>query len=205
MKDILTFTDKEILDEAKKLRIAYKLKHTIRFGASRNLEEHAESVAEHIFALIYLAHYFLEHEPSAKDLNKEKVYDILLFHDFGEIKHGDIPYHLKTNEDRRKEDVAALEVFASLPEPLNTIGKMLWEEYEEKTTPEARFANAVDKIEPGFEVMDPIYKRTFERNKFTYELHAGKKFIATEGFPVMRRFVEVIADDMEARGFFWKG
>ncbi len=204
MKDPLAMTDEEILGEAHKLRVAYKLKNTIRFGASRNTEEHAESVAEHVFALIYLAHYFLEHEPSAKNLNREKVYDILLFHDFGEIKHGDIPYHLKTDEDRLKEDAAAIEVFASLPVPLNTTGKVLWEEYEEKKTPEARFANAVDKIEPGFEVLDPIYKRTFERHKFTRELHIGKKLLATEGFPVMRRFVEVIADEMEVRGIFWK-
>ena len=204
MKDILSYTDKEILEQVHKLRVAYKLKNTIRFGASRNSEEHAESVAEHVFALIYLAHYFLEHELSAKNLNREKVYDILLFHDFGEIKHGDIPYHLKTDKDRHKEDAAAVEVFASLPEPLNITGKTLWEEYETKITPEARFANAIDKIEPGFEVLDPIYKRTFEKNKFTYDMHIGKKLVATEGFPVMRRFVEVIANEMEARGIFWK-
>jgi putative hydrolase of HD superfamily len=205
MKDTLSYTDEEILEIAHELRIAYKLKNTIRYGAKRDPEQHVESVAEHIFALIYLAHYFLEHEPSAKNLDRAKVYDILLFHDFGEIKHGDISYHIKTQEDRDKEFGAAKEIFASLPEPLDRIGKANWEEYEEKKTPEAKFADAIDKIEPMFELLDPMTEKSMKRLKFNREMHLGRKYISTEGFPFMRKFVDVVANDMEARDVFWKG
>jgi putative hydrolases of HD superfamily len=203
MKDILQLSSSEILEEAQKLRIAYTLKNTIRYGTERP-ESHAESVAEHVFALIYLAHYFLEHEPKARSLNKEKVYDILLFHDFGEIKDGDIPYHWKTKQDELKEVDAAIEIFASLPEPIATLGKERWEEYEYKKSPEGNFAYALDKIEPLFELLHPVNEKTMKRLKFNRDMHMGKKMKATEEYPVMRRFLDVITEDMDSRDIFWK-
>jgi len=199
---ILHFSDEEILAEAHKLRVGYGLKRTIRYGAMRDVAVHTESVAEHVFALLYLAQYFLEHEVLSEPVDRLSLYTMLIFHDFGEIVHGDIPYHLKTVADQEKEIVAAQEVFASLPQPLARVAKENWEVYEKKETPEARFAHALDKMEPMFELLDPINERSVVRLGFTYEKHIGKKFAATEGFPVMRRFVEVLCRDMLQRGVF---
>jgi len=83
-------------------------------------------------------------------------------------------------------------------------GHERWEEYEDRKTSEARFVYALDKIEPAFELFDPVSEKSLKRTKFTYEQHMGKKKVATEGFPVMWKFMEAIAADMKERGVFWE-
>ncbi len=196
-------SDKQILDIANKLHVAYKLKRTLRYSTKRNLKVHSESVAEHIFALFFLAEYFMQHEKIGPSLNIEKLHRMLLFHDFGEIKDGDIPYHLKTSDDEKRERLAAKEVFKSLPRPLQKISYDSWNEYESLSSPEARFAFAIDKIEPLFELHDPVNEKSMKQLKFTYDMNIVKKRKATEKFPVMRRFIEVLSNDMVKRHVFW--
>lgn len=201
---ILAASDEKIIEIARQLRIAYKLKTTIRYAGSRDLSVHGESVAEHVFALLFLAQYFLPLEDPQGKLSKERVYEILLFHDFGEIAHGDIPYHMKTAADEAQEMKDAEIIFQSLPQPVNAIGRKRWEEYENRKTPEARFVYALDKIEPTFELFDPVSEKSLKKTKFTYEQHMGRKKHATEGFPVMWRFVEALSADMKKRNVFWE-
>lgn len=205
MKDILTYTDEEILAEVHKLREGYKMKRIIRYQSPRDVSFHNESNAEHTFALIYLAQYFLRVEPSAAQLDKEKVYSIVLFHDFGEIKHGDIVSYQKTHDDEEREREAAKEVFASLPEAIGSLGYDYWYDYEYKTSPEAKFGYALDKLEPIFELLDEVNQVSMKRLKITVDMHLSNKHAKTEAYPVMRRFLEVITKEMEARDIFWKG
>jgi 5'-deoxynucleotidase YfbR-like HD superfamily hydrolase len=203
-EQIVKASDEEIIKIAKQLRIAYQLKLTIRYGMSRDVSIHGESVAEHVFALLYLAQYFLPLEDPEQKLDKAKVYEILLFHDFGEIANGDIPYHIKTATDEAQEVEDAKATFKSLPEPIDVIGRQRWEEYEDNKTPEARFVYALDKIEPAFELLDPVSEKSLKKSHFTYEQHMGKKREATKGFPVMWKFIEVIGADMNKRKVFWE-
>ncbi len=200
----LTCTDEEILTIAHQLVSAYALKKTIRYGTARDKNLHAESVAEHVFAITFLAHYFLEVEPIGPSLDAQKVKSILLFHDFGEIKHGDIVTYHKTNEDVEREQAAANEVFAALPPPLQKIGYDYWIEYEEQKTPESHFAYAIDKMEPLFELLDPVNEKSLKRLKITYEMNVSNKFKPVAQYPVMKRFVEVISNDLVRRDIFWK-
>ena len=166
---------------------------------------HGETVAEHVFAIIFLAQYFLPLEDPEGKIDKAKLYEISLFHDFGEILNGDIPYHRKTEVHEIQEAKDAEIVFKSLPDSVGAIGAIRWKEYEDRATFEARFAYALDKIEPTFELLDPISEKSLKREKFTYEAHLGKKQKATEQFPVMRRFVDVLAAHIKDRGVFWEG
>jgi putative hydrolases of HD superfamily len=202
-QQILAASDEEILKIARQLRVAYGLKRTIRYGSSRDTSLHAESVAEHVFALLFLAQYFLPLEDPEQKLSKERVYEILLFHDFGEIVNGDIPYHIKTSADELQEAEDARTIFKSLPQPVDRIGYERWEEYENHQSPEARFVYALDKIEPAFELLDPITEKSLKRVRFTYEQHMGRKKEGTKGFPVMWKFMEVIGADMKKRNIFW--
>jgi len=61
---------------------------------------------------------------------------------------------------------------------------------------------AVEKLDPCFEMWDPVNGQTPRRLGQSYESHITKKLRATEMFPVMRRFVEVISADMLAQGMF---
>jgi putative hydrolase of HD superfamily len=203
-EQVLKLSDEEIIEIAQQLREAYKLKRIIRYGSSRDLLIHSESVAEHVYALLFLAQYFLPLEDPENKLDRQRVYEILLFHDFGEIANGDIPYHIKTSADEKRESEDAEMVFNSLPQTINLVGRERWQEYENRKTPEALFVNALDKIEPNFELFDSVSEKSLKRMKFTYEHHIGKKKRATEGFPVMWKFVEVLSRDMKNRGVFWE-
>ena len=204
MKNILDLSDAEVLKEAHQLSVAYGLKHTIRYASHRELDVHSESVAEHVFALIFLAQYFLQHEAVGSTLDSGKLCQILLFHDFGEIKYGDAVTYYKTKEHEEREKEAAKEIFASLPESLKQLGLSRWQEYAEHATPESHFAHALDKIEPMFELLDSVNERTIKHLKITVEMHLSNKIKAVKDYPVMRRFVDVITNDMNARGVFWE-
>jgi len=200
---LLTKSDAEILAIAHQLRVAYGMKRTLRYNSTRDFTVHSESVAEHVFALIFLATYFLPLEEVGHTLNKAKLYEILLYHDFGEIIHGDVLTYHKTDTDREREAADAKKVFASLPTSLQKIGHERWHEYEAQSSPEAQFAYALDKVEPVFELLDPVNERSVKRFKITYLRHLGHKLKAAENYPVMKRFTNVISNDMKERGVFW--
>lgn len=204
MISIISRSDEEILAAAYQLASAYALKKTIRYGTTREPELHAESVAEHVFGITFLAHYFLAVEPIGPALNAERVRSILLFHDFPEITYGDIVTYQKTPEDVERERMAAKDVFAALTPEMEKVGYECWMEYEDQKTPESRFAYAIDKMEPLFELLDPVNERSLKRLKITYETNIANKIKAVADYPVMKRFVEVIAKDMLARDIFWK-
>lgn len=204
MNDILTYADEEIFEEAKRLVVGYKQKSIIRYAGKREIDVHAESDAEHVFALIYLAQYFLQHEPSAAALDKLKVIEILMYHDFPEIKYGDVVTYAKTESDQEREFSAAKEVFDSLPQSLGPLAHERWQEYEEHRTPEGKFCYALDKIEPLFELMDPVANTSIKRLKITREMHVGNKYKAAEHFPLMLRFTDVITKEWDKRDVFWK-
>ena len=155
-------------------------------------------------ALFFLSQYFLPLEDLEGKLDRLKIHELILFHDFGEILNGDIPYHWKTDEDEKNERNDAEKVFDMLPSNVGRTGYEAWKEYEEQVTPESRFVNAVDKLEPAFELLDPINGKTFKRLKFTYDMHLEKKRIASKGFPVIWKFVEVLSKHMLEKDLFWK-
>lgn len=197
------FTDQFVMEEAQKLRGPYALKRTMRYASTRDHTVHSESVAEHVFGLLYLAQCFLPLEDPDRLMDWVKVSSIILYHDFGEMVHGDVPYHRKTMEHEERERTAAVEVFGGLPELIGTVGYAYWRDYEGRMSPEARFVYALDKVEPIFELWDPVNELSMKRLCFSYEQHIGKKFRATEHFPVMRRFVEAMTADMILRRVFW--
>ena len=98
--------------------------------------------------------------------------------------------------------IAAKAIFASLPETLAEVGYAGWQDYESRPDRTMRYAYALDKIEPLFELLHPTNELSMKRLKFTLENHKGRKIKATEDFPVMRRFCDVVTTDMVSRDIF---
>ena len=75
---------------------------------------------------------------------------MVLTHDLVEIDAGDTyAYDEKGNASKKeRERKAADRIYALLPEDQAKMARELWEEFEEGKTPEARFANTLDKIQP---------------------------------------------------------
>ncbi len=84
------------------------------------------------------------------DINLLKVVKMLLIHDLVEIDAGDtFAYDITGNMHKEKrEREAATRIFGILPEDQNKELLSLWEEFESMLTPEARFASALDKLQP---------------------------------------------------------
>jgi putative hydrolase of HD superfamily len=108
-----------------------------------------ENSAEHSWHLALMALVLAEHAPPGTDLCK--VSAMLLLHDLVEIDAGDLFLYADAAAHARQEEAelaAAGRIFAILPAPQAAAVRALWEEFEERRTPEARFARALDRLQP---------------------------------------------------------
>ena len=111
-------------------------------------EDRPENDAEHSFHLAIMACILAEHARQPVDvLHTMKM---VLIHDVVEIDAGDT-YAYDTEFAKSKaerEQKAADRLFALLPEEQYREYRALWDEFEARETPEAKFANALDRIQP---------------------------------------------------------
>jgi putative hydrolases of HD superfamily len=108
-----------------------------------------ENSAEHSWHLALMAVVLAEHAPPGTDLGR--VCAMLVLHDLVEIDAGDLFHYSSAAELARQEEAeraAADRIFAILPAAQAARVRGLWEEFEERRTPEARFARALDRLEP---------------------------------------------------------
>ena len=108
-----------------------------------------ENVTEHSWHISIMAMLLTEYANSV-DINLLKVIKMLLIHDLVEIYAGDtFAYDPVGNSHKEKrEREAAKRIFGLLPVDQKEEFHSLWNEFEAMTTPEARFASALDKIQP---------------------------------------------------------
>lgn len=107
-----------------------------------------ENDAEHSWHLALMA--MLLSEYSNEEVDVAKVMSMVLVHDLIEIDAGDtFAYDDKGNETKRERELAAAErIFNLLPEDQAAKLRGLWDEFEEAKTPEAKFALAMDSVQP---------------------------------------------------------
>jgi putative hydrolase of HD superfamily len=111
--------------------------------------ERQENDAEHSWHLTLLTLVVAEHA-NFPEMDVLRVLKMLIIHDLVEIDAGDtFAYDTARMADQHaREAVAAERIFGLLPEDQATEFRALWDEFEEKKTPEARFAAAVDRFQP---------------------------------------------------------
>jgi putative hydrolase of HD superfamily len=107
-----------------------------------------ENSAEHSWHLAVMATVLSEHAAQPVDLLR--VLQMLLVHDLVEIDVGDtFVYDVAGRAGKaERESIAARRIFGLLPGDQSQHLLALWEEYEAKDTPSARFARALDRLEP---------------------------------------------------------
>lgn len=103
-----------------------------------------ESVAEHSWRLAALL-LLLRDNLDGYDI--EKMMKMALFHDLGEIKFGDVPGFLKTHKDVEHESQALDDFEMEYQDPIISDIVNTVREFDSKESKEARFLNALDKIE----------------------------------------------------------
>lgn len=108
----------------------------------------AESSAEHSWHLALMALVLAGEHAPAVDL--DRVVTMLVIHDLVEVEVGDVPIY---DEQARldimaAEQEAAVRLFARLPAAEGERLLGLWQEFEAAETAAARFARAVDRLQP---------------------------------------------------------
>ena len=110
----------------------------------------AENDAEHSWHIAVMALLFEEYALQKVDLLH--AMEILIVHDLVEIYAGDtFAYDTEGNKTKTaREEAAAGKLFSILPEEQARKIRSLWEEFEARSTPEARYADCLDKLQPYF-------------------------------------------------------
>lgn len=107
-----------------------------------------ENDAEHSYHLALMAFVFADCANQPVDVLK--AVKMALLHDVIEIDAGDTyAYDVAANATKsERERRAADRIFGLLPPRQGEEYRALWEEFEQMDTPEAKFVNTLDKVQP---------------------------------------------------------
>ncbi|MAT05356.1 MAG: hydrolase [Acidimicrobiaceae bacterium] len=125
-----------------------RLKTIVR-GTRLADESRRENTAEHSWHLAMFAMTLAEH--AADTVSVERVVRMLLLHDIVEIDAGDTPVFGGTpaTDQAEREQRAADRLFGLLPDDQADEFRRLWDEFEAAQTDDARFAKALDRLQPS--------------------------------------------------------
>ena len=107
-----------------------------------------ENDAEHSWHIAVMAMLFGEYAAEPVDLGR--AVQMCVVHDLVEIIAGDtFAYDLEGNADKEeREQAAADQLFAELPEDQGQMIRSLWEEFDAMETADARYAACMDRLQP---------------------------------------------------------
>lgn len=171
-------------------RLKGVLRQTMLAGLGRR-----ENSAEHSWHIALMALTLAEHAPAGTDISK--VIAMLLAHDLVEIDAGDLfAYADQAQQVRQQqaERAAADRIFALLPPDQAASLRALWDEFEERKTLEARFARAIDRLQPMLENLQ-VGGGTWQEHHVTADQVLAKVALIEDGSPELGRYArEMIAD-----------
>jgi putative hydrolase of HD superfamily len=118
------------------------VRQTLNVHSSRQ-----ENDAEHSWALCLFVMTLAEHSDTPIDVLR--VMKMLLIHDVVEIDAGDtFAYDTHRLADQHEREAAgATRIFGLLPDDQAAEFRALWDEFEARQTPDARFAHAIDRCQ----------------------------------------------------------
>lgn len=175
-------------------RLKTVLRRTLILDRSRR-----ENSAEHSWHIALMAVVLAEH--SAEPVDVARVVQMLLVHDLVEIDAGDtFVYDTTASRDKdEREERAAERLFGLLPADQAAEVRSLWEEFEARATPEARFAAAIDRLSPVLHNC-ATEGHTWRENGVVHEQVLAVNRHIADGAPALWRHVERLLDEAVAKG-----
>lgn len=176
-----------------------RLKNVVRQSALVD-RSRQENDSEHSWHIAVMA--FLLADYANSDIDILKVLKMTLIHDLVEIDAGDTfaydEVNARTQNDR--ETKAAKRVFGLLPGDQREELYSLWNEFESKSTPEARFAVAVDKLQPL--ILSYNNKGwSWERHGVVRSQIVGEKRVIAEGSKKLWEVAQELIEASVGEGF----
>jgi putative hydrolase of HD superfamily len=174
------------------LRAAESLKTTVR--SAWTSAGRSESVAEHSWRLCLMALVLHGEFP---EIDFARLIRICIIHDLGEAIGGDVPAPEQVRRGGSKsadERRDLQQLVAPLAAPLRDEIVALWDEYEAATSPEARLAKALDKLET---ILQHVQGRNPADFDYRFNLTYGRQF--TAGHPVLEQLRALLDGETERR------
>jgi len=157
-----------------------------------------ENSAEHSWHVALMAMVLAEHATEPIDI--QRVIELLVTHDLVEVYAGDT---LIYDEDAVKgqaerESVAAQRLFSTLPLDQQASLTCMWREFEERSTPEARFARAIDALAPTW--LHWGEHATPAANGLRAQTVLRRKRELLEPYPMLFKLLKDVVDSAVDRG-----
>ena len=173
-----------------------KLKAVLRKTRPVALERY-ENSAEHSWQVSLLA---LLLAPRARwPVDPVRVVEILLVHDIPEIDSGDQIVYQGPSESRTAAELqAARRLFGILPAPQAEWCMARWEEYEARTSHEAVFAYAVDRLMPVLQNLEND-GQSWRENRVPLEQVLAVNAAIGEALPTIWEQVRVLIEHLMER------
>ena len=159
-----------------------------------------ENSAEHSWHLSAMALVLAEHANA--DTDQLRVLKMLLVHDIVEIDSGDTYiYDAAGNETKAaREQQAAQRIFGLLPPDQSAELSALWQEFEARETPEAKFAAALDRLMPLLHNYH-TEGRSWREHGITRQQVLNLNRHIADGSQSLWEYAEALIDDAAAKGY----
>lgn len=160
-----------------------------------------ENDAEHSWHLAIMSMLLTEYADD-KNFTLDKVLKMVIVHDLVEIYAGDtFAFDVKGNiEKEDKEKQAADKLFGQLPSNQGKQLRKLWEEFDEAKTPEARYAAALDRLQPFIHNLC-TEGHTWVLGKVTKEQVYKRSGLAMEVLPALKPWMEEQINEAIKKGW----
>lgn len=172
-----------------------KLKSVTRHN--RTLDNRFENSAEHSWQVALVAMLLKEHFDA--ELNMERVLELLLIHDLGEIYAGDtwVFDDSKKNTSSQRELNSINKSLTPLPNNQKEHILHLWNEFEFGVSSEARYARVIDALVPLINHLE-VSEENFNPDHITAQMVLQKKdFIKNESDKLWELTKELIDESVE--------
>ncbi|WP_181794948.1 HD family hydrolase [Streptomyces sp. WELS2] len=163
-----------------------------------------ENDAEHSWHLAMMVVILAEHSDQPIDVGH--TVQLVLLHDLVEIYAGDTPLYDSAAGagQQEREAAAADELFGLLPADQARRMRSLWDEFEERRTPEAKFAKAMDRLQPL--LLNWMARGgTWRTPGITADDVRARKAVIGEASSALWRAGRRLIDEGEARGWSRSG
>lgn len=165
-----------------------KLKDIIRQTHLTN-GERKENDAEHSWHLSLMAVFLSEYSKEPVDVLQ--VIKMVLIHDLVEIDAGDTYLYDEEGNGTKaaREQKAAERIFNILPKDQAEELFKLWNEFEERRTPESKFANTLDRIQPIL-LNDATQGRAWREHDVCIDQILSKNEYTSQGSDVLWEYIQ---------------
>lgn len=194
-----------LIDEIEQFKNIQKLKFTYRFSW-RTLNWEKESTAEHTWCMFVVADYLLEKLnqicPWKYNLDKLKIYEMIVYHDLIESETWDVdldPSASELHKTKAQIEKEAFPIFLDkIPKELRKIYSEKIDEYEKRETIESKFVKLVDVIEAEYQSI--FYK--YLRKNWSRDFYIQKREKYHDYFPELKFIFFDMLDYLDENNYF---